>query len=131
MKNIYIVLLFSVILIFFISCGAPLKPQETAEAPFVTSQQIQQIDSLMQHYPDSALQKLMSFNTDSCFAKISSFDGKISSVFNENYRHVLLSEALYKTDHQQYNHVELQDAMHYFDSDDPMPITIKHIVDNQ
>ena len=66
------------------------------------------IDSLMQSSPDSALQTLLSCHSE--------YEVRgTSSDINAHYQALLTSEALYKTDHPQ-NRIELQTAMHYFDS---------------
>ncbi len=96
---------------FLVACG---KKVEIIEPPFVFDDNLLQIDSMMQHDADSALQMLLSFRVERGF----------SSKFNDNYHSLLLSEALYKTNNPQLNRyrnetfqeTSLQDAMHYFDS---------------
>ena len=87
------------------------------QVPFVFSPELLHIDSLMQHDADSALMMLTSFRP-------TEGSGEISNKFNDNYRSLLLSEALYKTYNPQLNRyrcetfqeTSLQDAMRYFDS---------------
>ena len=96
---------------FLVACG---KKVEIIEPPFVFDDNLLQIDSMMQHDADSALQMLMSFRAER----------GISYEFNDNYHSLLLSEAFYKTYNPQLNRycsetchgASLQDAMRYFDS---------------
>ena len=85
-------------------CGSDKKPETFAKL----SQELCAIDSLMQSSPDSALQTLLSCHSE--------YEVRgTSSDINAHYQALLTSEALYKTDHPQ-NRIELQTAMHYFDS---------------
>lgn len=96
---------------FLVACG---KKVEIIEQPFVFDDNLLQIDSMMQHDADSALQMLLSFRAER----------GISYEFNDNYHSLLLSEAFYKTYNPQLNRyccetchgASLQDAMRYFDS---------------
>lgn len=92
-----------IVALFLVACG---KKVEIIEPPFVFDDNLLQIDSMMQHDADSALQMLLSFRVER----------GISYEFNDNYHSLLLSEALYKTDNQQYYRNKLQMAMHFFDS---------------
>jgi len=100
-----------IVALFLVACG---KKVEIIEPPFVFDDNLLQIDSLMQHDADSALQTLLSFRAERGF----------SSEFNDNYHSLLLSEAFYKTYNPQLNRycsetfqeTSLQDAMRYFDS---------------
>jgi hypothetical protein len=100
-----------IVALFLVACG---KKVEIIEPPFVFDDNLLQIDSMMQHDADSALQMLLSFRVERGF----------SSEFNDNYHSLILSEALYKTDNPQLNRyrnetfqeTSLHDAMHYFDS---------------
>ena len=76
---------------------------EPEPLPFEFDENLQNIDTLLQSDATTALQELLSFDT-------------LNAIFNENYHQLLLSEALYKTDNPQYYRIELQAAMHYFDS---------------
>lgn len=67
------------------------------------------IDTLLQHDPSDALQKLLS-----CHSKYEVQETSLN--YNDSYRSLLLSEALYKNDYAQTNRLQLHDAMHYFDS---------------
>lgn len=100
-----------IVALFLVACG---KKVEIIEPPFVFDDNLLQIDSMMQHDADSALQALLSFRAER----------GISYEFNANYHSLLLSEAFYKTYNPQLNRycsetfqeTSLQDAMHYFDS---------------
>ena len=107
-----LVILFPVLLL---ACGRQQEPVMEHPLPFAFDENLQQIDSLMQHDADSALQTLLSFRAQR----------GPPSTFNANYQSLLLSEALYKTDNPQlnrytsvetYGRTSLQDAMQYFDS---------------
>ena len=82
---------------------------EPEPLPFEFDGNLLAIDTLLQTDAGDALQKLLSFDTQSV-------------IFNDNYHKLLLSEALYKTDNPQDGFVEthgrasLQAAMQYFDS---------------
>ena len=102
------------LLALVVSCGKPEpKPAvvEPEPLPFVISDTLLQIDTLLQHDPDSALNLLLSFRPERNEMERS---GEISYMFN--YHSLLLSEALYKTDNPQLKCKELRKAMHYFDS---------------
>ena len=79
-----------------------------AEQPIPLAPDLLHIDSLMQSSPDSALHTLLSCHSE--------YEVRgTSSDINTHYQALLTSEALYKTDNPQ-NRIELQTAMHYFDS---------------
>ena len=111
MKRLFLIL----VPVLLLACG---KQQETVveqPLPFSFDENLLQIDSLMQHGADSALQTLLSFRAQR----------GTPSTFNANYQSLLLSEALYKTDNPQlnrytsvetYGRTSLQDAMQYFDN---------------
>gem|GEM_PF-2620463 len=104
-----------ILTLFLAACGN--KADITAQSPPLDSDLLH-IDSLMQHDADSALQALLSFRAERNEMERS---GEISSIFNENYRSLLLSEALYKTYNHQSDIAALQSATHYFDS-----LAVKH-----
>ena len=111
MKRLFLIL----VPVLLLACG---KQQETVveqPLPFSFDENLQQIDSLMQHDADSALQTLLSFRAQR----------GTPSTFNANYQSLLLSEALYKTYNPQLNRytsvetchgASLHEAMQYFDS---------------
>ncbi len=106
MKKIFLILQFLASLLLASCTTHPI-----AEQPIPLAPDLLHIDSLMQSSPDSALQMLLSFQADSVISTEAQRSGEISC----HYHSLLLSEALYKTDHPQ-NRIELQTAMHYFDS---------------
>ncbi len=98
--------------VLLLSCAEKQPEPVIAEPeplPFEFDGNLLAIDTLLQTDAGDALQKLLSFDTQSV-------------IFNENYHKLLLSEALYKTDNPQDGFVEthgrasLQAAMQYFDS---------------
>ena len=102
----------TMISMLLLSCAEKQPEPVIAEAeplPFEFDGKLQDIDTLLQHDAANALQKLLSFDTQSV-------------IFNDNYHKLLLSEALYKTDNPQDGFVEthgrasLQAAMRFFDS---------------
>ena len=111
MKRLFLIL----VPVLLLACG---KQQETVveqPLPFSFDENLLQIDSLMQHGADSALQTLLSFRAQR----------GTPSTFNANYQSLLLSEALYKTYNPQLNRytsvetchgASLHEAMQYFDS---------------
>ena len=110
-----LVILFSVLLL---ACGRQQEPVDEQPLPFTFDENLQQIDSLLQHNADSALMCLTSFRP-------TEGSGEISSTFNANYQSLLLSEALYKTYNPQlnrhrgvetYGRTSLHEAIDYFDS---------------
>ncbi len=126
--------------VVFAGCG---KQGDVSAPLFAFDDGLLRADSIMQHDPDSALRVLVSRRNGGNSGEISSNapvistgakrsgeissnapvistaaerSGEISSLFNENYRSLLLSEALYKTDNPQTDIAALQSATHYFDS---------------
>ncbi len=96
----------TMISVLLLSCTEKQPESVIAEAeplPFEFDGNLQDIDTLLQHDAANALQKLLSFDTQ-------------SAIFNENYHKLLLAESLFKTDNPQYYRIELQAAMQYFDS---------------
>ncbi len=102
----------TMISVLLLSCAEKQPEPVIAEPeplPFEFDGNLLAIDTLLQNDAGDALQKLLSFDTQSV-------------IFNDNYHKLLLSEALYKTDNPQDGFVEthgrasLQAAMHYFDS---------------
>ncbi len=94
------------LLALFVACNKPQPEPVVAELeplPFEIDENLQNIDTLLQHDAATALQELLSSDT-------------LPVIFNENYHQLLLSEALYKTDNPQYYRNELQAAMRFFDS---------------
>ena len=100
--------------VLLLSCAEKQPEPVIAEPeplPFEFDGNLLAIDTLLQTDAGDALQKLLSFDTQSV-------------IFNDNYHKLLLSEALYKTDNPQLNRfrnetfqeTSLQDAMQYFDS---------------
>ncbi|MBQ3845450.1 MAG: hypothetical protein II817_10835 [Bacteroidales bacterium] len=94
------------------SCG---KHSDITDIQLHPDAELIHIDSLMQSSPDSALQTLLSCHSE--------YEVRGTSLnYNDSYRYLLLSEALYKTDNPQDGFVEthsrayLQTAMRYFDS---------------
>ena len=91
------------------ACTPSVKVPEHIEGP---TSELQAIDSLMWHQPDSALAMVLDY-----------FDGRdgacsvsTAETFNNHYAHLLLAELLYKNDYGQSNRAELQQAVNYFDS---------------
>ena len=104
MKRLFVIL--SLISLLFVACNKPQPEPVIAEPeplPFEFDENLQDIDSLLQHNAANALQELLSSDT-------------LPAIFNGNYYQLLLSEALYKTDNPQYYRNELQAAMQFFDS---------------
>ena len=89
---------------------------EPEPLPFEFDGNLQDIDTLLQTDAGDALQKLLSFDTQSVISTEAERSGEISAIFNENYHKLLLAESLFKTDNPQYYRIELQAAMQYFDS---------------
>ncbi len=123
-------MIFLVVAFFLASCG---KHPDITDFQLPIDAELLQTDSLMQHSPDSALQALLSCHYEHEVRRTDPVistelrpkgegSGDISSIFNESYRSLLLSEALYKNDNPQDGFVEthsrayLQTAMRYFDS---------------
>ncbi|MBQ3843699.1 MAG: hypothetical protein II817_01810 [Bacteroidales bacterium] len=103
MKKIYLILHFLALLLIARCTHSPI-----AEQPIPLAPDLLHIDSLMQSSPDSALHTLLSCHSE--------YEVRgTSSDINTHYQALLTSEALYKTDNPQ-NRIELQTAMHYFDS---------------
>ena len=104
------------------SCSKPAKPAAAVDAQFVISPELLHIDTLAQQRPDSALMVLVARRNGGNSGKNTVISteversGEISFDFNENYKSLLLSEALYKTDNPQLNRDGLQTAIKYFDS---------------
>ena len=98
----------SIITLLFVACSKP-QPEPVVAEPeplqFEFDENLQNIDTLLQHDAATALQELLSSDT-------------LPAIFNENYHQLLLSEALYKTDNPQGTHgrASLQAAMRFFDS---------------
>ena len=120
-KRYFILTLVSLLLL---SCGRRTEEAvvEPTPLPFTVSDTLLRIDTLMQSCPDSALMCIMSFRPERNAMERS---GEISYTFNESYRDLLLSEALYKTDNLQlnrfvgvetYGRTSLHEAIDYFDS---------------
>lgn len=96
----------TMVLVLLLSCTEKQPESIVAEPeplPFEIDKNLQAIDTLLQTDAVNALQELLSFDTQ-------------SAIFNENYHKLLLAESLFKTDNPQYYRIELQAAMHYFDS---------------
>lgn len=96
----------TMVLVLLLSCIEKQPESIVAEPeplPFEIDKNLQAIDTLLQTDAVNALQELLSFDTQSV-------------IFNENYHKLLLAESLFKTDNPQYYRIELQAAMHYFDS---------------
>ena len=126
MKNLLLIL-FSALLL---SCGKQPEPVvEPQPLPFSFDENLMAIDSLMQQRPDSALVILLD---KSCLVPTGcdelSRNGKAclaAADVNDDYRSLLLSEALYKTGNAQLNRfrsvetchgASLQEAVRCFDS---------------
>ncbi len=106
MKRLFVIL--SLFSLLFVACNKPQPEPVIAEPeplPFEFDENLQNIDTLLQHDAATALQELLSSDT-------------LPVIFNENYHQLLLSEALYKTDNPQETHgrASLQAAMQFFDS---------------
>ncbi len=139
-KKQYAIILSLLMAVVFAGCG---KQGDVSAPLFAFDDGLLRADSIMQHDPDSALRVLVSRRNGGNSGEISSNapvistgaewsgeissnapvistaaeqSGEISSLFNENYRSLLLSEALYKTDNPQTDIAALQSATHYFDS---------------
>ncbi len=103
----------------FVACSKPEPEPVIAEAeplPFEFDGNLLAIDTLLQTDAGDALQKLLSFDTQSVSSTEAERSGEISAIFNENYHKLLLAESLFKTDNPQYYRIELQAAMQFFDS---------------
>ncbi|MBO4567522.1 MAG: hypothetical protein J5686_01100, partial [Bacteroidales bacterium] len=87
MKSLLLIL----VPVLLLACGKQQGTVVEQPLPFSFDENLQQIDSLMQHDADSALQTLLSFRAQR----------GTPSTFNANYQSLLLSEALYKTDNPQ------------------------------
>ena len=102
-----LVILFSVLLL---ACGKQQEPVDEQPLPFTFDENLQQIDSLLQHDADSALTMLLT--------------AQHQTDFDKNYQSLLISEALYKTYNPQLNRYKdetfqetsLHEAIDYFDS---------------
>ncbi len=105
-KKQYAIILSLLIAAVFAECG---KQGDVSAPLFAFDDGLLRADSIMQHDPDSALRVLVS-------RRNGGDSGEISSLFNDNYHSLLLSEALYKTDNPQTDIAALQSATHYFDS---------------
>ena len=95
----------------FVACSKPEPEPVVAEPeplPFEFDENLQNIDTLLQHNATTALQELLSFRAPQ--------ERGTSSNINAHYQALLTSEALYKTDNPQYYRNELQAAMWFFDS---------------
>ena len=95
----------------FVACSKPEPEPVVAEPeplPFEFDENLQNIDTLLQHNATTALQELLSFRAPQ--------ERGTSSNINAHYQALLTSEALYKTDNPQYYRNELQAAMRFFDS---------------
>ena len=90
--------------------GPSKQVPEPVEGP---SPELSAIDSLMWHYPDSALMRLLPY-FDTC----RDVSGNVSTTaeYNHHYANLLLAELLYKNDYEQTNRPELLHAVTYFDS---------------
>lgn len=99
MKNIFGLLLFLGLLT---SCNKQSNNSIDNNSILFFNDNLIQIDSLMQNYPDSALMLLIE---PASFVKL-----------DECYWNLLLSEALYKNDNPQLNRSELLNTIPFFDS---------------
>ena len=109
MKRLFVIL--SIITLLFVACSKPEPEPVVAEPeplPFEFDENLQNIDTLLQHNATTALQELLSFRAPQ--------ERGTSSNINAHYQALLTSEALYKTDNPQYYRNELQAAMRFFDS---------------
>ena len=111
MKSLLLIL----VPVLLLACGRQQEPVVEQPLPFSFDENLLQIDSLMQHDADSALQTLLSFRAQR----------GTPSTFNANYQSLLISEALYKTDNPQlnrytsvetYGRTSLHEAIRYFDN---------------
>ena len=106
---------FLVGLAMLVACSKPTKvevpepvvaePCRSVEGP---TQELAAIDTLMWHYPDSALAVMMEFAASPEADSLDEFEGY--------YCQVLIAELLYKNYYKQSNRKELMKAVHYFDS---------------
>ena len=101
------------LLALFVACSKPEPAPVIAEPeplPFEFDENLQNIDTLLQHDAATALQELLSFRAPQ--------ERGTSSNINAHYQALLTSEALYKTDNPQETHgrASLQAAMRFFDS---------------
>ena len=99
MKKIFVIAFLSTLLF---SCAKHPDAVSDNHFPIAFNESLIQIDSLMQSRPDSALMCLISREPQ--------------GQFDNNYFHLLLSEALFKTDNSQLNRPELLAAIPFFDS---------------
>ena len=110
MKRLFLIL----VPVLLLACGKQQEHVMEQPLPFTFDENLLQIDSLMQHDADSALQTLLSFRAQR----------GTPSTFNTNYQSLLFSEALYKTYNPQLNRyrnetfqkTSLHEAIRYFDS---------------
>lgn len=121
MRNIIAITAFFSILL--LSCGNKQKEVVVEQQlPFEFSPRLLEIDSLVWHDADSALMVLVARGNggnsmeNTVISNEAERSGEISSIFNENYHSLLLSEALYKTNNPQLNRYDLQAAINHFDS---------------
>ena len=78
------------------------------------SPELSAIDSLMWHYPDSALWCLIPYFDTCC--RDAKFCVSTTTEHNRHYANLLLAELLYKNDYEQTNRTELLQAVTYYDS---------------
>lgn len=107
MKKLKALLLSGVIALMIISCSNSVS-NKTSQLEL--SLELIEIDSVMQQRPDSAFMMLSIISTEA------ERSGEISSILNNHYYFLLVSEALYKNDAPQLVRTELLDALAYFDS---------------
>ena len=113
----------AVVFLLLLACGKQQKPVAEQPLPFTFDENLQQIDSLMQHDADSALMMLIDLSNEDDTLSFRAQRGT-PSTFNANYQSLLISEALYKTYNPQLNRyrnetfqeTSLHEAMQYFDS---------------
>ena len=88
--------------------GHPLS--EGDGATHEVCQELEEIDTLMWHQPDSALKVMMEFAESVKADSLDEFDG--------HYCQLLISELLYKNNYAQSNRQDLLKAVDYFDNSD-------------
>ena len=96
---------------FLFALAACVKVPEPVEGPThnnTPSLELQSIDSLMWHHPDSALAVMMEFARSEAADSLDVFEG--------HYCQLLIAELLFKNDYAQSNREEVLKAVGYFDS---------------
>ncbi|MBO7074332.1 MAG: hypothetical protein J6W12_05450, partial [Bacteroidales bacterium] len=84
--------------VLLLSCAEKQPEPVIAEQeplPYEFDGNLLAIDTLLQTDAGDALQKLLSFDTQSVISTEAERSGEISAIFNENYHKLLLAESLF------------------------------------